>query len=396
MRTLRFDSIGGASGDMILACIAGLGVPLEALEKDLSTLDAGGIRLRSEKVTDHAIAGTRLTVETDHHAHAPHRHLADIDGLINGSSLTEHTKCMAITVFRRLAGAEAKIHGTTPDKMHFHEVGSLDSIADIVGACRAIEVLRVSHVTTGPLPVGRGTVTCAHGVMPVPVPAVAELLTGFPVTQTDEPFEMVTPTGAALLTTWALQFPPEVPGTMKIVCSAWGIGHRTLNGRANALRATLLEPATQSTIDDCLVMECNIDDMVPELVGSMASRIIEAGALDVFTTPVYMKKQRPGILVTILCSPASRDALLDLVFRESTTFGIREYLTRRTVLEREVVSVSTPYGPVRVKVGKWKGRMVTCSPEHDDCVSQAASHATSVRKVYESAVRASETIRQTA
>jgi len=395
MKLLRFDSIGGASGDMILAALLDLGVDREALISRVRALTTDRFEVSSEPTVDRTIRGTRVTVTcpaTGGHKHE-HRTLEDITRMISGSSLPEPVKRQSMDVFRRLAEAEARVHGTSTDKIHFHEVGALDSIVDIVSCCLAVEMLGVSGVTFGPLPVGRGTVETAHGVLPLPVPAVAELLKGFDVVETDEPFELVTPTGAALLTTLArtnsggTSQPAGSPLT--VLGTGYGIGRRKLNGRPNALRVTLMETAGRPdpNTDECIVLECDIDDTVPELIGSLAQNLMASGALDVFTTPIQMKKQRPGTLLTVLCRPDRKPGLLDLIFRESTTFGVREHVVARTILDRRHVEVNTPYGTVRVKIGSWKGRDITWAPEHEDCARCACEKGVPVRTVYEAALR---------
>jgi uncharacterized protein (TIGR00299 family) protein len=270
----------------------------------------------------------------------------------------------------------------------------MDSIIDIVASCAALERLQVDAVTFGPLPLGCGVVRCEHGVFPVPAPATVELLRGFAVEQSEEPFEMVTPTGAALLTTWAQRLPGGGAGPERIAKVGHGLGQRSLLHRPNLLRALLMEPAggpsptPGANADECVVLECNLDDLTPELAGAMTQQLLAAGALDVFTVPAQMKKQRPGLLLTVLALPASRDALVDLIFTESTSFGLRERTTRRTVLDRRFVKVATPYGPVSVKIGRWKGRDVTRAPEYDDCVRCAEQHGVPARRVHEAAVAA--------
>jgi len=240
-------------------------------------------------------------------------------------------------------------------------------------------------VAVAPLPIGCGTGECAHGIYPTPAPATAWLLRDSAVVQTDEPFELVTPTGAALLTTWrSLALVP--PGS-RLVQIGYGFGHRTLNGRPNVLRAMLFEPPVESEGDSCLVLECHVDDTTPELIGQFTEKALAAGALDVYTTGVQMKKQRPGTLVTILCRLDDREAVLDLLFRETTTFGVRESVSQRTTLKRRMETVETPFGPVRVKVGTWRGDDVTVAPEMDDCIRLASEAGVSTRSVYEAALR---------
>ena len=395
MRTIRFDSVGGASGDMILAALIDLGVDRVAIETQVASLHGDPFELKAEKMVTKGIQGTRVTVRTTvhegHGAEHHHRRLADILHLIENSTVPPRAQEMSRRVFQRLAEAEAKVHGTTPDRIHFHEVGAMDSIVDIVGACVALDRLDVGRVEVGPLPLGNGTTRCAHGVLPVPVPATVELLKGAAVERTDEPFELVTPTGAALLSTWTAEggTPETAAGGQVIVGTGYGIGHRELNHRANVLRAMLLEAApADGQHDTCFVLECNLDDTVPELMGSLTERLLARGALDVFTTAVQMKKQRPGTLLTVLCHAPARDALMDLIFRESTTLGIRVSETARTVLARRHETVETPYGAIRIKIGTWRGEDITRAPEHDDCHQAATLHGVSVRAVYESAMQA--------
>jgi uncharacterized protein (TIGR00299 family) protein len=397
MKVLRFDSVGGASGDMILAALVGLGIDTKELHDQLESLGISDFEIVTNPVSQQGLNGMQASVKipTD----PTHRNLVDILKMINGSSLPDGARLLSTKVFQRLAEAEAKVHATTPDKVHFHEVGAMDSIIDIVGSCTALAMLDVDIVTCGPLPLGSGTTQSAHGVIPVPAPATLELLKGHPVTQTDEPHELVTPTGAALLTTWmqavktndGKKTPERNALTIQSISHAFG--HRKLNNRPNLLRATILESARISVQPDadngqCIVVECNIDDTIPELLGSLAQKLMESNALDVFTTPVQMKKQRPGTLLTVLCRPTEKEQLTDIIFEESTTFGVREYSVKRTLLQRRQTQIETPYGKVRVKIGSWKGKDITRAPEHRDCLKCAYEHGVAVRTVYEAALKA--------
>lgn len=392
MSLLRFDSIGGASGDMILAALVDAGAKAAALRGPLATLPVHGWDLRARRVTVDGHTGTRVRVDLHEHEHHPHRTCRTIRSMIRRSRLPAPVKALSIAVFENLALAEGRVHHMPPDDVHFHEVGAVDSIIDIVGACLALDELGINAVSVGPLPYGSGSITCAHGVIPVPAPATVNLLKGHPLVRTDEPYELVTPTGAALLMTWQQVLPAPSPdaGLWAITAAGTGFGTRTLTSRPNMLRAVLMESIQpdQALHDECLVLECNLDDTTPEIIGALTQRLLAAGALDVFTTSIQMKKQRPGVLFTVLCHPGLRDHALDLIFRESTTFGVREHLTRRTMLERHLVKVQTPYGLVRVKVGTWKGRTVTHSPEYDDCLRLAGAHGVPVRAVYAAAQRA--------
>jgi len=395
MKFLQFNSIGGASGDMILAALIDLGISRDELQNSLAGLHVEEFDIQVSSFSANAMNGLQVKVHIEPHPHVPHgkhshslhRGLKEIRTLVLNSVLPDRVKETSMSVFQRLAQAEAHVHGTTPDKIHFHEVGAVDSIIDIVGSCLAVDLLCVDGIAVGTLPLGHGVTECDHGTLPVPVPATVEILKGIPVFQTEEPFELVTPTGAALLSTLKTMDRP-LSGS-RIVGTGHGFGHRTLDNRPNLLRSFLME-FTENNVstDECLVLECNVDDTIPELLGYLSLQLMQAGALDAFMTPVQMKKQRPGILLTVLCRPELRDELLDLIFRESTTFGIREYPVKRTVLQRRSESVKTRYGNVNVKTGLWKGSVITRTPEYTDCVRLAQQAGISVRAVYEAAIQA--------
>lgn len=389
MKMLHFDSLGGASGDMILGALVDLGVETAALQNGLSRLSIGPFSIEVDRVHDQPMVGTRLTVQIPERAHPePHdRRLSEIQAIIERAALPDPVRVMSQKVFARLAEAEARVHGKRIEDVHFHEVGAVDALVDIVGACLGLHLLKVDAVSFSPLPLGHGLIRCSHGIFPSPSPATVELLRGVPVEYVDEPHELVTPTGAALLTTWrSLEAP--LPGS-RMIRTGYAYGQQTLDRRPNLLRATLLEaPEELKGSDACLVLECNVDDTTPELLGALSSRLLEAGALDVFTVPAQMKKQRPGVLVTVLCRPGDRESLLDLIFRGCTTFGVREHWTARTMLERRFVEVATEYGPVKIKIGRWRGEDITFAPEMEDCLRIARERNVSARTVYEAACRA--------
>lgn len=391
MKTLQFDMIGGASGDMILGALIELGADTKRLEQGVSSLPIEPFEIEAKPFQGDKSHGVQVAVRLHEQPHHPVRNRRDIQKIITESKLPQRVKDLSLKVFDRIAKAEAKVHGTTIDEVHFHEVGALDSIIDIVGCCLGLDLLGVDEVVVGPFPAGRGTIECAHGMFPNPAPATLELLKGFPVMQTDETKELVTPTGAALFTVWRTR--DRAPDGSRIVKTAYSFGHHKLEQRPNLLRATLLEMETANTTGACLVIECNIDDTTPELLGSLTQRLMEAGALDAFTTAVQMKKQRPGNLLTTLCDPEKKDRLLDLIFRESTTFGVREYMTHRTMLERRTVDVKTRYGTIRIKIGRWKGQDVTFAPEMEDCIRRARESNAPVRAVYEAAAEAAAPLR---
>jgi len=379
---------------MILGALIGLGVPVKELNEELKSLQVDPFEIIVEDVVEQGISGVRARVEVQEHHHHPHhhgehhhhhgRHLSTILKLINASDLPESVKQNASAVFQRIGEAEAAIHNVDIEKIHFHEVGAMDSIIDIVGCCLALHKLGVCGVSIRSLPQGHGTIECAHGTYPNPAPATLLLLQDFPTEPVDEPYELVTPTGAALLTAWRTAETPEAGS--RAVATAYSFGHRRLRHRPNLLRATLFELKDDKTAEECLVLECNLDDMTPELVGCLFDQLLDTGALDVFTTPVFMKKQRPGILLTVLCTPGEREKILALIFRESTTFGVREHLAKRTVLERSFECVNTPFGEVRIKLGKRYGAVVTASPEIEDCRKCASEGGVPVKNVYDAAL----------
>jgi uncharacterized protein (TIGR00299 family) protein len=419
---LRFDSVGGASGDMILSALAALGADLSAVEAAINRFFPEPVHLHAAPASAAGLNGLRVTVHAEHphhdagewpdahghghahdhahghghHAHGHHGHahrgLAEIAHLLEHAPLTDATRALALAVFRTLAEAEAKIHGKTPETVHFHEVGAWDSVADIVGSCLALEQLGVCGVACGPLPAGTGTIRCAHGEMPNPAPATQELLAGMVVAQTDEPFELVTPTGAALLRVWTRTLEP-VPAELSVVRSAFGFGGRTLNGRPNVLRATLfaeveaapVPPAADAELE---VLETNLDDCNPEWLGTLTADLLERGALDVWYTPAVMKKGRPGTVLSVLAEPPKAAALREWIFRSTTTFGIRSYAVRRETLSRRFENVSTPWGEVPVKVGSLRGEEITRAPEHNACALLALAHGIAPRQVYEAAKQA--------
>lgn len=372
---------------MILGALMGLGISREGLVRSLSSMKIDPFEIVLDEVVEQGMSGVRASVKVAEAEHTGHgRHLSTILRLIDESALSEPVKEQASTVFQRIGEAEAEVHGVDVEKIHFHEVGAMDSIVDIVGCCLALHELGVDAVSIRDLPQGHGTIECAHGTYPNPAPATLRLLEGFPLTSVDEPFELVTPTGAALLSQWRTTAAP--PAGWRASASVYSFGRRTLNSRPNLLRATIYEAVESSESDCCLVLECNIDDSSPELIGCLFDRLMELGALDVFTVPVMMKKQRPGVLLTVLCDPADREPMLETLFHESSTFGVRERLSDRAVLVRSINQIETAYGPVRIKEGRWKGRVVSASPEMEDCIRLAREQGVVVKQVYQAAIAA--------
>jgi hypothetical protein len=443
MSVLYLDIFSGISGDMFLGALIDLGVGLPELERQLSRLPVGGYHLHASRQIRAGIAGVKFDVHieatdgaapgrpadprragpgthahagdeahahsrgpshaghtapasshgADSHAHA--RTAAEIRELILQSGLSPWVQAKAVAVFRRVAEAEGKIHGRDPDTVHFHEVGAIDSIVDIVGACVALELMDRPRVFASPVVEGTGWVQCAHGRFPVPTPATLEILgaRGVAVTQCDEPHELVTPTGAALLAEFVEVFGPMrdlQPGRI-----GYGLGTRENRTRPNVLRAVLGETAGATgdgaldwETDTVAVLETNLDDVSPEILGHFVEHALAAGALDVFYTPIQMKKNRPGVLLSVLCAPSEADRFAELVLRCTSAFGVRRHLAERRKLPREFRSVETPFGPVRVKVGRLNGQVVQAAPEYESCRALAEQARVPLRQVYEATLRA--------
>ena len=383
-RLVYFDGASGASGDMVLGAVVDLGLPLDRLREDLASLPLSGYRLESTRVSRSGLAATKVDVHVDEEKPA-HRHLGDIVRLLEESRLPADVKEQAEALFVRLAEAEAAVHGTSPERVHFHEVGAVDSIVDIVGGVLALRWLEADRFVSSPLNVGSGTVKMAHGTFPVPPPATARLVSGVPVYGEGEG-ELLTPTGALLLTAHATEYGPLPP--MRIERTGHGAGTRETEGRPNVLRLLVGEEDRGATVDRVLVLETEIDDASPQLLGPLLDQLLVAGAKDAFFTPVQMKKGRPGVLVTVIAPPERRGAVEELLFRETTTLGVRHQEWDRTVLEREVCVVETAYGPIRVKIGRRGGTVYNAWPEFDDCQRAAAERGVPVKQVLAEALSA--------
>jgi uncharacterized protein (TIGR00299 family) protein len=397
MRTLYFDCFAGASGDMILGALVGVGVDERHLAAQLSLLGVAGYEIDFASVDRSGISATKASVRVPHE-HA-HRHLGDILKIIYDSGLSDGVKERAARIFTRLAEAEARVHNLPVERIHFHEVGAMDAIIDVVGACVGFEALNIERFVSSPLHVGSGMVEMAHGRFPVPPPAVAELLKDAPVYSSDITGELVTPTGAAIISTVASEY-GQLP-KMKIKRTAYGAGSRDYPRFPNALRLILGESfaeevtrdasASHQPLEERLVMlETNIDDMPAQRFGYLMERALELGALDCFFTPVQMKKNRPGVLVSILCRPEESGKLCELLFRETTTLGVRETEVKRRSLEREIVRVQTRYGAIDVKVAHLNGQVMNEMPEYEQCLA-AARRADVGLGVVEEEVRAALT-----
>ena len=369
MRTLFFDCFAGASGDMILGALVGVGVEPRALTQQLLLLDVSGFEVGFETVDRSGISATRAVVRTEEER--AHRHLSHILKIISDSRLSDAVKERATAIFKRLAEAEAKIHNVPVERIHFHEVGALDAIVDVVSASIGFELLNVERFVSSALHVGSGTVEMAHGRFPVPPPAVAELLKDAPVYSSDIKGELVTPTGAAIITTVCREFGP-LP-MMRIERTGYGAGGREYENFPNVLRLMLGEgEADASPTDERLVVvETNIDDMSPQVYGHLMEEALRLGALDCYLAPVQMKKNRPGTLVSILCRPALRDRMCQLLLAETTTLGVRFYEVWRRALAREMLKVETAFGAINVKVAQLDGKVIKGMPEYEECRAAA-------------------------
>lgn len=389
MKLLYLDCFAGISGDMCLGALIDAGADAMLLENHLRGLPLSGWDIRVYRESSRGITGTRVEITVLEH-HQPHRHYGDIRRLILDSSLPERVKDTSLNIFQKLAGAEGKVHGVPPDHVHFHEVGAVDSIVDIVGTALALDILKVESVMCSPVPTGRGHIHCQHGLLPVPAPATAELLRGIPLSSLDVEGELTTPTGAALASTLAGSFGTLPDMTVEAV--GYGLGSKDF-GIPNFLRAFLGTSATGGSFvesDTVLVIETNIDDMSPELLGHTMDVLFSAGALDVFFTPAQMKKNRPGALLTVLSRPSFRDAMLQVLFSETTTLGIRVREEKRVLLERSTAEVDTPHGIVRIKAAMdGSGRILKSAPEYEDCRRIALEKGIPARDVYQAALLAS-------
>lgn len=395
MRLAYFDCFSGISGDMVLGALVDAGLDPEALRQELAKLPVPGIDVTFSPASRLGIAGTaaqvsvnRSPVETDHihlHSHGeshPHRHLDEILQAIRSSSLDAEVRATAELIYCRLAGAEAEVHGLPPEEVHLHEVGAADAIVDIVGSVVGLRLLGVQQVFASPLRFGTGYVQCAHGRYPVPVPGVLALCKDVPTEQTDVRAELVTPTGAAIITTLAQGYGPVPP--MRIDSLGYGAGKRELPEVPNLLRVRLGESTEQLTRDRVVLLEANIDDMNPEIYGYLSDLLFERGALDVYITPAQMKKGRPGNVLSVLTQPRDQEQIAATILAETTTLGVRHQAVDRLVLQRAIASVDTPYGPVQVKVWDFDG-VRRSAPEYEDCAQLARRHGVPIQSVYAAA-----------
>lgn len=395
MRVAYFDCPSGAAGDMVMGALVDAGVPFDALRDELGKLGLSGFTLERREVMKGVFRATKVDVHVHDHDHThgdaghahhephgrhehPDRNLESILALITASGLDAGVKAKAVRIFTRLAEAEARVHGTTVDQVHFHEVGAVDAIVDVTGACIGLHLLGVDAVHCSALPVGGGFVTGAHGRIPIPGPGTAELLKGFPVVDTGVKRELVTPTGAAILTTLATSAGTMPAMTVEAV--GYGAGDMDLEA-PNVLRVFVGRPADSGGRETIMQVETTVDDMQPQLWEAVMERLFEAGALDVYLTPVMMKKSRPGTVLTALCTPDKVTELSRVLFEESSTIGVRWTAYQRERLAREMVTLTTAYGAITYKVSRLEGRVVTATPEFDEVRRIARSKGVPVREV---------------
>jgi hypothetical protein len=380
MKILYFDCFAGISGDMTVGALLELGVPIEYLREQLSGLPLphSSYRIGVEKVRRQGIAATRFVVQVEEHQ--PHRTYTDIAGMLEQSSLAERVKETAQRIFFRLAEAESKVHGVDIGHVHFHEVGAVDSIVDIVAAAICLDYLDIGEFRAAPLPYGSGWIETAHGRLPVPAPATAELLQGVPVHFDVGPGERVTPTGAAILTTLASGF--GSPPAMRVDAVGYGAGTREFPDIPNLLRLVMGEKSATISREAVHVLETHIDDMNPEILGFLMDRLLDQGALDVTFSPIQMKKNRPGTRLTILSTPDKLHLLARLVLTESTAIGVRHYPVERMTLERSVEERDTSLGRVKVKVLRDAGRALRVTPEYEECLRLAVASGLPLIEVY--------------
>ncbi len=384
MKIAYLDCMSGISGDMTLGALVDAGVDLAAVNAAVESLGIAGCRLVATEVKKNGFRATQVTVE--HQPEHAHRHLHHITDMIDAGQLSARQKDLAKRIFTRLGEAEAKVHGTTIRKVHFHEVGAVDSIADIVGAAVAWDLLGVDRIEASPVPTGRGSIEIAHGRVSVPAPATAELLQGIPIAQSHVDCELTTPTGAAILATLVDGFGPLPAMTIDRV--GYGAGQRDLPGQANLLRLFVGESAEPLASDQVWVLETNLDDTSGELIGYCTTKLWEAGALDVYTASIQMKKNRPGVLLSVLCPGEKIEKIERILFRETSTLGVRRWLVSRHKLERRQHTVTTEWGDIEGKLGWIAGQPPSFSPEFESCQRVATAHNVPLRTVYEAVQKA--------
>ena len=388
MHIAYFDTFSGIAGDMTLGALVHLGVPIERVRAAANALSLAHVGIDAAPHTVNGIRGIKVRVEDRApESRGGHRTLAGIRSLLEAAALAPAVRERAQRVFAALAEAEGRVHGVPPEHVHFHEVGAVDSLVDVVGTAVALDHLGIDEIYVAPLPLGSGTVNTRHGVLPVPAPATVELLRGWPVRPDDGDTELVTPTGAAIVAALAT---PGRPPEMRIVRAGYGCGERVLADRPNVLRIVLGEPVVATGHDEIVCIEANVDDLPPELFEHAMEQLFAAGARDVFFTAIQMKKNRPAILLRVLGDPADRDRLAAIVFRETSTIGVRYAVQRRLTLARETQHVETPYGTVAVRVARGPDGTINAAPEYESCRELAAARGVPLKVVYRAAIAAFE------
>jgi hypothetical protein len=387
MKLAYFDCFSGISGDMTLGALVDAGCSADLLRGELKSLQVPGWTLTPEKVWKNGMAATYVRVQTEDQQ--KHRSLSTILEILKNSRLAPPVRERASRIFQKLGEAEAHVHDAPIEKVHFHEVGAVDAIVDIVGSCIGFHALGIERFACSPLNVGGGTAKMAHGVLPVPAPATARLLQGAPTFSNGVQHELVTPTGAAIVSTLCDSFGRQPPMTVSAI--GYGAGTTDLEGQPNVVRIMIGESADKVSCandEEISIIEANLDDMNPQIYGYVLEKALLAGALDVYTTALQMKKNRPGTLLTILCKPEDTEALMSLIFAETTTFGVRSHRAQRRALPREWVDVSTSYGSVRIKLSRSNGDILHATPEYDDCRKLAAESQVPLQQVISEALRA--------
>jgi len=380
MKVLSYECFSGISGDMNLGAMIDLGIDKDFLVNELNKLNLKGWELVIQKDQRHGIYGTKATVRQTRHEHA-HRHLSDIEKIVNDSSLDSKVKDLSMKIFIKIAEAEAHVHGISIERVHFHEVGAIDSIVDIVGAAICFNELKPDMVLVSPLELGGGFVKCDHGKLPVPAPATSEIVKGIPVKKGGVDFEATTPTGAAIIAALGTHF-----GYDKVIRTektGYGVGHKEHPDVPNLLRVSIGETVTDSeTGHDAVQIECNIDDMNPEFFDHISEKLFRAGAADVFLSNIIMKKGRPGIVLHVICENEVAGQIKDIIFKESTSLGIRLFPFRKDTLTRKLETINTAFGEVKIKRSFYNGTEVSAKPEYDDCKKIALEMDLPVKEVY--------------
>ena len=386
MKTAYLDCASGISGDMTLGALIDAGADLEAINAAIRSLGWSNVSVTTSVVKKKGFRATQVKIE--HEPENKHRHLHHITKMIDGSTLNDRQRALAQRIFFRLAEAEAKVHGSTIEKVHFHEVGAVDSICDIVGVAVAWDLLGIQRAVASAIPTGTGFIEIAHGRCSIPAPATAELLKGIPLAPSTVPHELTTPTGAAILAALVESYGP-VPA-MTVEAIGYGSGERDLEEQANLLRLLIGEASDRPATETLVLLETNLDDVSGEMIGHAIGRLWEAGARDVYTTAIQMKKNRPGVMLSALCEPAVAAALEAILFAETTTLGVRRLQVERHKLSRETKTVATEFGSIDGVLARLEDGSTRFSPEYESCRMAAERHRVALRQVYEAAQRAAE------